>query len=75
VCRRQVLALTELRKEPRFAKIDFLRFDFDTEAAFKQTYKVPVRSVIILFRNGREIDRITANGDKAAIEALLKKAL
>ncbi|MGL5113969.1 MAG: hypothetical protein ACRC7G_00535 [Beijerinckiaceae bacterium] len=67
--------MTELQKEARFAKLDFLRFDFDTEAAFKQAYKVPVRSVIIVFRNGHEIERITANGDKAAIEALLKKAL
>jgi hypothetical protein len=31
--------------------------------------------VIILFKGGREVERITANGDKAAIEALVKKAL
>jgi hypothetical protein len=36
---------------------------------------VPVRSVIIVFRDGKELERITANGDRAAIEALIKKAL
>jgi thioredoxin-like negative regulator of GroEL len=67
--------LDELRRQPDYAKIDFLRLNFDTEAEFKQRYQVPVRSVIILFKGGREVDRITANGDKAAIEALVKKAL
>ncbi len=67
--------MDELRRQPDYAKIDFLRLNFDTEAEFKQRYQVPVRSVIILFKGGREVDRITANGDKAAIEALVKKAL
>jgi hypothetical protein len=67
--------LDELRKQPQYGEIAFLRFNFDTEAEFKQRYQVPVRSVIILFRGGKEVERITANGDKAVIEALVKKAL
>ncbi len=67
--------MDELRRQPAYAKIDFLRLNFDTEAEFKQRYNVPVRSVIILFKGGREVERLTANGDKAAIEALVKKAL
>jgi hypothetical protein len=67
--------LDELRKQPEYKNTEFLRLNFDTEADFKKTYNVPVRSVIILFKGGKELDRITANGDKAAIEALLKKAL
>ncbi len=67
--------MDELRRQPAYGKIDFLRLNFDTEAEFKQRYNVPVRSVIILFKGGREVERLTANGDKAAIEALVKKAL
>jgi hypothetical protein len=67
--------LDELRKQPEYRKVAFLRLNFDTEAGFKKTYNVPVRSVIIVFRDGKELERITANGDKAAIEALVKKAL
>jgi thioredoxin 1 len=67
--------LDELRKQPEYKNTAFLRLNFDTESAFKTAYNVPVRSVIILFRGGREVERITANGDKAAIEALVKKAL
>jgi hypothetical protein len=67
--------LDELRKQPQYRNISFLRLNFDTEADFKKTYNVPVRSVIIVFKGGKEINRITANGDKAAIEALVKTAL
>lgn len=67
--------MDELRRQPEYAKIEFLRLNFDTEAEFKKRYNVPVRSVIMLFRGGKEVERITANGDKAAIEALVKKAL
>jgi thioredoxin 1 len=75
VCRRQVLALDELRKQPEYSKLNFMRINFDTETEFKKTYNVPVRSVIILFKGGKEVDRVTANGDKAAIEALVKKGV
>ena len=67
--------MDELRKQPEYKDIAFLRLNFDTEAEFKKVYNVPVRSVVILFRNGKEAERITANGEKAAIEALVKKAL
>ncbi len=67
--------MDELRRQPQYSKIDFLRLNFDTEADFKKLYNVPVRSVIILFKGGKEVERITANGDKAVIEALVKKAL
>jgi hypothetical protein len=67
--------LDELRKQPQYKNIAFLRLNFDTEAEFKQTYNVPVRSVIMLFKGGKEVERITANGDKTVIEALVKKAL
>jgi hypothetical protein len=49
--------------------------NFDTEAAFKTRYKTPVRSVILLFKNGKEVERITADGDPGVIEALLKKGI
>jgi hypothetical protein len=52
-----------------------MRLNFDTEAAFKTTYKVPVRSVIILFKGGKEVERITADGDKDVVERLVKKAI
>ena len=67
--------MDELRKQPEYRNIAFLRLNFDTEAEFKKIYNVPVRSVIIVFRDGKELERITANGEKAAIEALVKKAL
>jgi hypothetical protein len=67
--------LDSLRKQPEYQKIAFLRLNYDTETEFRNLYNVPVRSVIIVFRNGKEIERITANGDKAAIEALVRKAL
>ena len=67
--------LEELRRQPDYGKIEFLRLNFDTEAEFKKRYNVPVRSVIMLLKGGKEVERITSNADKAVIEALLKKAL
>ena len=55
--------MDELRKQPEYKKVAFLRLNFDTEAEFKKIYNVPVRSVIIVFRDGKELERITANGD------------
>jgi thioredoxin 1 len=52
-----------------------MRINYDTEADFRKTYNVPVRSVIILFKGGKEVERITADGSKTAIESLLKKAI
>ncbi|MFM9973123.1 MAG: hypothetical protein ACKVON_00945 [Beijerinckiaceae bacterium] len=52
-----------------------MRINYDTEADFRKTYNVPVRSVIILFKGGKEVDRITADGSKTSIENLLKKAI
>jgi hypothetical protein len=66
--------LDELRKKPEYRNITFLRLNFDTEAQFRSTYNVPVRSTIILFRGGREARRLVAEGDASAIEALVKAA-
>jgi hypothetical protein len=66
--------LDELRKKPEYKNITFLRINFDTETAFRTTYNVPVRSAILLFRQGQVAERLVGVGETAAIEALLKAA-
>lgn len=66
--------MDELRKKPEYKDIAFLRINFDTEEAFRKQYNVPVRSTILLFRQGQVAQRLVGVGETAAIEGLLKAA-
>jgi hypothetical protein len=66
--------LDELRKRPEYRNVAFLRINFDTEQQFRSLYNVPVRSTIILFRDGKEARRIVGDGEMASIEGLLRAA-
>lgn len=74
-CRRQEVLMNELFKDPRFAKIQAVRVDFDTETAFEKAHKVTSRATILVFKGGREVARVVFDTDRDRIRNALNAAL
>lgn len=75
VCARQQNVLAPLADGPLAGKAQFFRVDFDSDRDFLRAHRVPVQSVIIIFRNGKEIDRLVGTTNAAEIEARLAAAV
>ncbi|MGF1621201.1 MAG: thioredoxin family protein [Rhodomicrobiaceae bacterium] len=73
-CKQQVPVLKALAKEPAFSGVDFVRVDFDTEKAFLNENRVPVQSVILVFRNGGETTRIVGVVDADELSSRIRAA-
>jgi thiol-disulfide isomerase/thioredoxin len=77
-CQAQKSALNELLTEPRFKDVVPIVVNYDTDTAFKTTYKTPNRSTILVFKDGKEISRtggVTSKDDiKAALITAMEKA-
>jgi thiol-disulfide isomerase/thioredoxin len=74
-CRRQEVLLNELFKDPRFAKIQAVRVDYDKEAAFEKAHNVTSRATILVFKGGREVARVVFDTSRDKIRNALEAAL
>src|SRR5690606_9201651 len=74
-CRRQEVLLNELFKDPRFARIQAVRVDYDKEAAFEKAHKVTSRATILVFKDGREVARVVFDTSRDKIRKALEAAL
>jgi len=74
-CRAQEKILGELLPTPEFKNITALRVDFDTQKPVVQAFHVRYQSTLIVFKGGAEVARMTAETDREAIAALLRRAL
>jgi thioredoxin-like negative regulator of GroEL len=73
-CRTQANVLRTLAADPAFAKTNFLTVNFDTDRAFMQANNVTSRSVILVFRDGREVARLNGTTNAAEIRQRLTAA-
>jgi len=74
-CRAQEILLKDLLKTPPYNKLQVLRVDFDKQKEIMHAFKVQERSTLIVFKNGKEIERSTADTDKDNVALMLRKAL
>lgn len=74
-CRTQDVFLEELLKTPPYNNLQVLRVDFDKQKKVVRAFKVRWQSTLIVFKNGKEIDRSTADTDKDSVASMLRKAL
>jgi thiol:disulfide interchange protein len=74
-CRAQDKILGELLPTNEFKGISALRVDFDAQKAVVRAFGVKYQSTLIVFRNGREASRVTAETGRERIAELLRKAL
>jgi thioredoxin 1 len=73
-CRVQANVLERLKKEPKFAGIALVRASAGSDRETLAPLKVTSRSIIVVFRNGKQVGRLDWVTDEAQIRALLEKA-
>lgn len=74
-CRAQEPIVRRVEADPKFADVAMFRVDFDSQKDAVRELKATTQSTIIVFKGGKEVDRLVGETDAAAIGALLAKAL
>lgn len=72
-CKAQEKILDRLLPTAEFKNIEVLRVDFDTQKPVVRAFGVRHQSTLIVFKNGAEVARVTAETDSDAIAALLRR--
>lgn len=72
-CRKMSPLLAELDEE--YKDITFLKFNINSGQELTEKYEVMASPTILLFKNGKELDRIRGAAKKADIEKLLGEVL
>jgi len=75
VCQAQKPVVAKLVGNGDFASMKKFDVDFDSQKAVLKKLRVQSQSTMVLFKNGKEIDRSVGVSDPAEIEAFLRKAL
>jgi thioredoxin len=75
VCRAQKPVLETLAKDKAFEGVELVTVDFDKDKEFLRKHRVPTQSVILAFKNGKEVARILGITDADKIRAGLLAAL
>ena len=75
VCKAQQPALISMSKDPKLAKVQFITVNFDKDKAFLRSNKVANQSVILVFKGGKEVARLSGTTDAAQIRADVTKAI
>lgn len=74
-CSVQKPVIVELASEPRFAALTLFLADFDADVAIRRRLRVLQQGTVIVFKDGHEVARATGLMKKAALAALLSRAL
>lgn len=74
-CRAQEIFLKDLLKTPPYDSLQVLRVDFDKQEKVVRAFKVRKQSTLIVFKNGKEVDRSIADTSRDSVAAMLRKAL
>jgi thioredoxin 1 len=74
-CKTQERVLQELLPQPEFKRITLLRMDFDQQKEAVRSFGVEYQSTLIVFKDGREVGRSTAEQSPVRIAELLRLSL
>lgn len=75
VCRAQNPILTQLIREPKYKDLVVLKADFDTQKEQLKPLNVRSQSTLIVFKDGKELDRSVGDTSQLSIEGLLDRTL
>lgn len=75
VCKVQQPTLASLSTDARLAKVQFISVNFDRDKDFLKANKVANQSVILVFKGGKEVARISGTTDAGRIRDGVMKAL
>jgi thioredoxin 1 len=74
VCRRQISVLDELFRDPKFAKVQTVRVNYDRDLDFLSTHKIKRQATILTFKGGKEVARIEYDADAGRIRSVVAAA-
>lgn len=74
-CKTQARVLGELLPKAEFNQITMLRMDFDQQKEAVRSFGVEYQSTLIVFKDGREVGRSTAEQRSTRIAELLRLSL
>jgi thiol-disulfide isomerase/thioredoxin len=74
-CKLQKPVVAKLLSTPDFRGMKEFKVDFDTQKNALKQLRVQRQSTLIVYKGGKEVDRMTGNTNPAVIEALMRKAL
>ncbi len=75
VCKAQQPALEKLSTDAKLSKVGFVRVNFDKDKDFLRAHRVANQSVIVVFKGGKEVARLSGLTDPALISDGVLKAL
>ncbi len=74
-CKAQDVQINAAMNAAEFKEVTFLEVDYDGQRKAVTFFKAKIQSTIIIFKNGKEIDRSATERDAPELQAFLKKAL
>ncbi|MBU3621992.1 thioredoxin family protein [Polynucleobacter sp. CS-Odin-A6] len=74
-CKAQDPIINSEINSPAYKGVTFLELDFDTQKKVLKEFNVSTQSTILVFKQGKEVGRLTGNTKAVDIEALTKKAI
>ncbi len=74
-CKAQDVQVNAAMNSPEFRDIVFFEVNFDSQRKAVKFFNSKVQSVLIIFKQGKEIDRTVAIRDPGALQAFLQQAL
>ena len=75
VCKAQQPTLASLSGDAKLAKVRFITVNFDKDKDFLRANKVANQSVILVFKGGKEVVRLSGTTDAAKIREGVMRAL
>lgn len=74
-CKAQDVQINAAMNAAEFKDVTFLEVDYDGQRKTVTFFKAKIQSTIIIFKNGKEIDRSATEREATELQAFLKKAL
>jgi thiol-disulfide isomerase/thioredoxin len=74
-CKKQQPILKSLSEEKDLAKVEFVRVNFEKDEEFLVVHRVSSQSVILVFKDGKEVERLKDTTDAAEITSKIKAAV
>lgn len=71
ICRRQTSVLDELFRDPKFAKVQTVRVNYDRDLDFLSAHKIKRQATILTFKGGKEVARLEYDADAGRIRSVV----
>lgn len=75
ICQKQLPGLTSALEDSALSKVKAMRVNFDADRDFLMTHRIPNQSVILVFKDGKEVLRLNGVTNAEQIKSKIKSVL